>query len=172
MEGATAISLVFYLGNRKDTQHPNRKIAQRVINFPRPAEEGDEVAIQAFVNEANIITIKAWFLKDPSEVFQVTTDLRNPRVSEKSASRMVAKKLPVYKKGTQTITKVHINDYYNTFCNIQKTYDNSIKRIFMEKIRSFERTFKDAENLTFLIDNLILRITGHPVMLICWWFMV
>lgn len=56
-DGVKFIDLPFYLGRRRDTKSPNRKIAERRICFPKTMNAGEKVSMEIHVNEMGIMEI-------------------------------------------------------------------------------------------------------------------
>ena len=77
-EGARSLRLPFYLGNRKDTQLPNRPIFERNVQFQRPLLEGEPIFIQVQVDERGIMNVDGWLKANPDEKFTVSIDSTQP----------------------------------------------------------------------------------------------
>lgn len=57
-DNATSIVLPFYLGERNDTALPNKKIAKRIVKFPRPLKKGTMIDIKLSIDEEGILSLK------------------------------------------------------------------------------------------------------------------
>ena len=80
-EDAASLRLPFYLGSRKDTQPPNRRILDRYIPFQRSLLKGEPVSIQVQVDERGIMNVEGWPKANPNEKFTVNIDSTNPIAS-------------------------------------------------------------------------------------------
>ena len=56
-EGSTHIDLPFYMGSRRDTQPPNRRIATRRINFEKGLSTTDKISISVEVDEIGLMKV-------------------------------------------------------------------------------------------------------------------
>ena len=73
-EGAPSLRLPFYLGSRKDTQPPNRRILERNVQFQRPLLKDEPFFIQVQVDERGIMNVEGWPKANPNEKFTVSVD--------------------------------------------------------------------------------------------------
>lgn len=76
VDGATYIDLPFYTGRRKDTQAPNRRLANRRVRFPKPLTEGTDMSFQVTLDASGAMEVKGWLTSSPETTFsvQVATD--------------------------------------------------------------------------------------------------
>jgi molecular chaperone DnaK (HSP70)/HEAT repeat protein len=72
LTGASYLDLPFYLGRRRDTLAPNRKIATRRVRFPQPLKEGEEIDLQVTLDDRGIMTVDGWVRHNPRARFSVT----------------------------------------------------------------------------------------------------
>jgi molecular chaperone DnaK (HSP70) len=70
-DGATFIDLPFYMGRRKDTQFPNRKIATRRIKFPKALTSEDKIKLNIEVDEMSMMKINGSINDDKTTHFEV-----------------------------------------------------------------------------------------------------
>ena len=77
-EDTSLLRLPFYLGSRKDTQPPNRRILDRRISFQRPLSKDEPFFLQVQVDERGIMNVEGWPKANPNEKFIVSIDSTNP----------------------------------------------------------------------------------------------
>ncbi len=73
-DGAPSLRLPFYLGSRKDTKPPNRRILERNVRFRRPLLKNEPIYIQVQVDERGIMNVEGWPRANPNERFAVSVD--------------------------------------------------------------------------------------------------
>ena len=72
--GAHSLKLPFYLGNRLDTNPPNRKILERRVQLDRPFLKDEPIFLQVTVDEQGILGVEGWPEADPKQKFTVTVN--------------------------------------------------------------------------------------------------
>lgn len=77
-EDTSLLRLPFYLGSRKDTQPPNRRILDRNVRFQRPLSKNEPFYIQVQVDERGIMNVEGWPKANPNEKFTLNIDSNQP----------------------------------------------------------------------------------------------
>lgn len=90
--GTKSIILPFYLGERKDTKEPNKKIASRRVKFDRPLPEGTAIDLVINIDDDGIMNLKGALSNDYSTTFEVSIE------TEKVENDIVLKKYQEIKK--------------------------------------------------------------------------
>ena len=69
--------LIFYRGERKDIEPPNKELLKRRVYFPRPLRKGEEIAVVVKVSRDKICSFEGWLKDDPLKTkftVEVVTD--------------------------------------------------------------------------------------------------
>lgn len=77
-ENTSLLRFPFYLGSRKDTQPPNRRILDRNVRFQRPLSKNDLFLIQVQVDERGIMNVEGWPKANPDEKFTMSINTIQP----------------------------------------------------------------------------------------------
>jgi hypothetical protein len=158
-DGATFIDLPFYMGRRKDTQFPNRKIATRRIKFPKALTSEDKIKLNIEVDEMSMMKINGSINDDKTTHFEVQL-LTNKKnfIEEKKVIKKaeIAKKI-IDKKPTGKKLKVNktVEHYINTLNKYKKMNDVRQKKIFINEIKNIEKLIKNSENYKEFIPVLV-----------------
>ena len=86
--GTNRMELPIYLGRGKDTNLPNRKIANRVIELKKSYAPGTEVTLIINVDENKILTIGGYVGGNKNEKIEVTVDTGNSSKSSEKSSKI------------------------------------------------------------------------------------
>lgn len=158
-DGATFIDLPFYMGRRKDTQFPNRKIATRRIKFPKALTSEDKIKLNIEVDEMSMMKINGSINDDKTTHFEVQL-LTNKKnfIEEKKVIKKaeIAKKI-IDKKPTGKKLKVNktVEHYINTLNKYKKMNDVRQKKIVINEIKNIEKLIKNSENYKEFIPVLV-----------------
>ncbi|MGL6130508.1 MAG: Hsp70 family protein [Fusobacteriaceae bacterium] len=87
--GTKSIILPFYLGERKDTKEPNRKIASRRVQFDKPLPEGTAIDLFITVDDDGIMNLKGALTKNPNTTFEVS--IETSKVEAEIATEIASK---------------------------------------------------------------------------------
>ncbi len=156
--GSSGLRIPIYLGRRTDTNPPNRQISDRVFDFNRPLDQGEEISIQISVDESNVIRLKGWFTKDPKQTFEDIT-YRNggrPHTTPSAANReagitaSIGSKASTEKQaippGWQNINKSYTKELQRYLEEYKKTWNPENKSMWMKKIKAAENILMKARN--------------------------
>jgi molecular chaperone DnaK (HSP70) len=160
-EDGSFLELPFYLGSRKDTHPPNRKIARRQVKFQRPIKEGEPIFIQVKVDERGIMTLDGWPKANPDEKFTVTVisegkpETQEPLPTAPETPGPKEKKPPVHEN------ELNVN---NTIQGLERHFDSYMKtyglqkKPIMAKIKGIESAILQASNSVDFIQSLLMTI--------------
>jgi molecular chaperone DnaK (HSP70) len=76
-ENIDYFDLIFYRGERKDIEPPNKELLKRRIYFARPLRKGEEIAIIVKVSRDKVLSFEGWLKDDPTKTkftVEVVTD--------------------------------------------------------------------------------------------------
>lgn len=159
-DGATVLDLPFYLGRRKDTMPPNRKICKRRIKFPASLSEGDSVHIQVNVDESNIMTVDGWLEANPQIKFSVTVVSEEEKPRTTAAPTLITAKRkpqPFLPHGPE----MSVNDTINTMIVAFRRHSDGnamAQRMEMDRIKALEAKIIRARNGVEFSERLIALI--------------
>ena len=88
--GTNRMELPIYLGRGKDTNLPNRKIANRVITLKKSYAPGTEVTLIVNVDENKILTLSGYVGGNKDEKIEVTIDTGNSSKTSEKSSKITA----------------------------------------------------------------------------------
>lgn len=88
--GTNRMELPIYLGRGKDTNLPNRKIANRVITLKKSYAPGTEVTLIVNVDENKILTLSGYVGGNKDEKIEVTIDTGNSSKNSEKSSKITA----------------------------------------------------------------------------------
>ena len=77
-ENTSLLRFPFYLGSRKDTQPPNRRILDRNVRFQRLFSKNDLFFLQVQVDERGIMNVEGWPEANPDEKFTMSINTTQP----------------------------------------------------------------------------------------------
>lgn len=163
------LRLPFYLGSRKDTKPPNRKILERRVEFEKPMLKDEPIFLQATIDEQGILEVEGWLKSNPDQKFSVSVD------SEKQASDSSAEIREQVEELTEkpeitTVNTLNIKselDFLNMKCShYMSTRDLNRKKIITDQINQqrskITRATNAAEFITPLIESVnSIKDSGH-----------
>ena len=160
-EDSSSLELPFYLGSRKDTSPPNRKIALRRVRFQRPLKEGEPIFIQVKVDESGIMTLEGWPKANPNEKFEV--DVSSDGIPEASVPSDTVKEPHRFKKEpspaqeNQLDVSTTIRELKRLFSSYMRVYGLQRKQI-MEKAKGIESAILKSSNIADISKSLLIEI--------------
>lgn len=160
-EDSSCLDLPFYLGSRKDTMPPNRKIALRQVQFQRPLRKGEPIFIQVKVDERGIMTLEGWPKANPSEKFTVTVisdampETQAPLDPAREPHRF-KKKIPPVQENQLDVSST-MRALERLFSSYMAVYGLQQKQI-MEKVKGIESAILKTSNTTDFIKSLLMKI--------------
>jgi len=156
--GSRGLRIPLYLGRRTDMNPPNRQISDRVFEFDRPLDRGEEISIQISVDESNVIKLKGWFTKDPKQTFEDITyrsggrpytapsaSNREAGITASTKSKASAEKQTI-PPGWQNIAKSYTKELQRNLEEYKKTGNTEDKGMWMKKIKAAENILMKARN--------------------------
>ncbi len=157
-DGRKALRIPLYLGRRTDTNPPNRQISDRVFNFQRPLEKGEEISIKISVDESNVIKLKGWFTKDPNRTFEDVTyekqGIWNPSPTKPSSGNgagalpktppnLIKKAIP---DNREKINKSYTKEFSRYLDEYRHAEPPTKKAMWIKRIKAAENILMKAKN--------------------------
>lgn len=108
------IRLPLYYGSGKKAELPNRKIAERILTFPRAYGADTPISIQVTIDQLNIISIRTWVTGKNEELGHVSmaaNDIATP-ITKFAGNGLKNTKKPVLANST-----VGLNVNFRSECN-------------------------------------------------------
>ena len=158
-DGVNYLDIPFYMGRRRDTLPPNRRIADRRVRASKPFRAGEVVHIQVEVNEMAVISLKGWSQDDPTK--EIGTEVSTTRAEPGSPNRQEAPK-----PGTSRAKPAGINaepiqvgenvqHYFKLIRRYYKIKDPKQHGPAMNKIKEQEKKLLTAVNSAELVKPLL-----------------
>ncbi len=165
-DGVNRVDFPFYLGSRKDTLSPNRKIADRSIKFDKVLNTSDKVSLQIEINSAGIMTTRIWLNGDEknrrimevdSNFIEESYKIEAGQSSVNNSLGKARKKVQVYVDTDEKRVGKNVFKDLEKFCKQhEKTNNVGTKKHFMDQIKHIETQIKSCTNkheMTELITN-------------------
>lgn len=160
-EDSSSLELPFYLGSRRDTNPPNRKIALRRVRFQRPLKKGEPIFIQVKVDESGIMTLEGWPKANPNEKFEV--DVSSDGIPEVSLPPDTVKEPQRFKKEPSPMQENQL-DVSNTIRELERLFGAYMgvyglqRKQIMEKVKGIESAILNSSNTVDFINALLRKI--------------
>ncbi|ONI45875.1 hypothetical protein AN641_02935 [Candidatus Epulonipiscioides gigas] len=156
LDGTTIIELPFYMGNRKDTLLPNRKITNRSYTFAKALLAEDKISIQIEINIDNIMIVKGWINDDKDKLFILEVDYTKQTVSDLIVENKPKKD---YKDTFENCFKQSdLNQLYKLCNTYERTHMLGIKNTSMEHIKQISTTILSCSNKNTLAQTILIEI--------------
>ena len=157
-DNATSIILPFYLGERNDTFLPNKKIAKRIIHFPKPLKKGTMINIKLNVDEGGILYLKGGIENSNNYSFDINIEPEIIEQEENNDLDKIKKYQPikeieykkVIKRGKPIIKEEEEENLEKLFK--EKNFLNSEYKIIMNKLKTSSNGYILGEYLLKKID--------------------
>lgn len=81
------IRLPLYYGSGKKAEFPNRKIAERILTFPRTYAADTPISLQVSINQLNIISIRTWVTGKNEELGSVSMGVGDMARNQKATNK-------------------------------------------------------------------------------------
>ncbi|MGL4861638.1 MAG: Hsp70 family protein [Cetobacterium sp.] len=151
--GTKSIILPFYLGERKDTKEPNKKIASRRVKFDRPLPEGTAIDLVINIDDDGIMNLKGALSNDYSTTFEVSIETEKVE----NESDIVLKKYQEIKKieapKIYLGAEVDIEEMKSKFDKFFKD-----KNFSSSEYKNMTNKIKNSSNGYMLVEYLLSKI--------------
>ncbi|MBZ4683964.1 MAG: dnaK2 [Fusobacteriales bacterium] len=173
-DGTTFVDLPFYVGRKKDTNFPNRKLTEKRIKFNKPLSQGDKVILDININEDGIIDIKG--IVENKDTFNLNLDtnkIETPpvKIKNKNLQLNFENKENIKKEKDSNLDYSEKSDnkikleitptlkkYYHSLEFYEKAKTILSKKTTIKNIKEIEKSIKYAENnyqfVNFLLEDL------------------
>lgn len=154
--GTKSIILPFYLGERKDTKEPNKKIASRRVKFDRPLPEGTAIDLVINIDDDGIMNLKGALSNDYSTTFEVSIETEKVE----NESDIVLKKYQEIKKfeapKIHLVAEVDLEEMKIKFDKFfkDKNFSSSEYKNMTNKIKNSSNGYMLGEYLLSKIDTI------------------
>ena len=159
-EGSTHIDLPFYMGSRRDTQPPNRRIATRRINFEKGLSTTDKISISVEVDEIGLMKVNVKLNGDESNVYQVQILTGIDEESQVKEIKQNTQRIYVKKpKGNVLPKKSTIDFYIRKLSELDYCYDVYRRGYLMKDIKDLEKQILNAQNYKEFVPILLNKLS-------------
>lgn len=157
-DNATSIILPFYLGERQDTSLPNKKIAKRVVKFPKPLKKGTIIDIKLEIDEEGILLLKGGIENSNNYSFDI--NIEADQIEEENSPNLInikkyqTIKEPKIKRSIKTGELIVKEEEEKKLDNLfrEKSFPSLEYKIILNKLKTASNGFVLGEYLLNKID--------------------